>query len=234
MTARGLHLFGTAVALVGLAVTFAILLFSYVEPTELGSLAQGYVALSFEELVVANVVTGILLAYRSFDTLGEVAVLYMVAASLGPLLQPFEASPAQEAPRLSSNPGEIIDSGHMALLPIIVLFGAYVILFGHLSAGGGFQGGAIIATGVELYMIARVLSAINIKAFSAGESAAGVAFVLVGILGLVFAAGFLDLRFLPAGELGQFISGGAIPVISALLGIKVAAELSVVLERFRA
>lgn len=233
MTSRAVHFTASAVALAGLAVVFARVLGNYVEPTSLGELAATYIRLSPDELTVPNVVTGILLAYRSFDTLGEVAVLYMVAASLGPLLQPLEGSVAGEAPRLSLAPGEIIDSGQRALLPMIGVFGAYVILFGHLSAGGGFQGGAIVASGIEFYMIARVTSALNVKAFSAGESAVGLLFVLVGIMGLVFAGGFLDPRFLPAGELGHFISGGAIPLASTLLGIKVAAELSVVLERFR-
>lgn len=233
MTRHGHHRWLSALALIGLVLVFAELVITYVEPTELTDLAAGYVRLSIEELVVPNVVTGILLAYRSFDTLGEVAVLYMVAASLGPLLGPLEGASASEPPRLSHYPGEIIDSGHMALLPLICIFGAYVVLFGHLSAGGGFQGGAIIATGVELFMIARVATAIDIKTFSAVESGVGVLFVGVGILGLVLAGGFLDPRFLPTGEFGAFISGGAIPLVSLLLGIKVAAELSVVLERFR-
>lgn len=233
MTRRAVHFGANALALAGLALVFARVLGAHVEPAALGELAAGYIRLSPEDLTVPNVVTGILLAYRSFDTLGEVAVLYMVAASLGPLLQPLDGAVAAETARLSQRPGEIIDNGHMALLPMIGVFGAYVILFGHLSAGGGFQGGAIVASGVGFYMIARVTSAINLPAFSASESGAGVLFVAVGILGLVFAGGFLDPRFLPAGELGHFISGGAIPLVSLLLGIKVAAELSVVLERFR-
>ena len=49
----------------------------------------------------------------------------------------------------------------------------------------------------------------------------------------MLAGGFLDSRFLPLGQFGTFLSGGAIPLVSALLGIKVGAELSVILERFR-
>ena len=233
MTERGAYPVLATLALAGLSVVFVTLVLSYEEPVALTGLAAEYIRLSPEDLTVPNVVTGILLAYRSFDTLGEVAVLYMVAASLGPLLTPTDGGTAPETPRLSETAGEIIDSGHLLLLPMIAVFGIYVILFGHLSAGGGFQGGAIIATGVELYMIARVTAAINVKALSALESCVGVLFVFAGLLGLVLAGGFLDPRFLPAGELGAFVSGGAIPLVSMLLGIKVAAELSVVLERFR-
>ena len=65
------------------------------------------------------------------------------------------------------------------------------------------------------------------------ESLAGVFYVALGILGLIFAGVFLDSHILPRGEFGAFVSAGAIPLISALLGIKVAAELSVIIDRFR-
>ena len=65
------------------------------------------------------------------------------------------------------------------------------------------------------------------------ESLAGVLYVSIGILGLIFAAGFLDSHILPKGKFGTLFSAGAIPLISALLGIKVGAELSVIIDRFR-
>jgi multicomponent Na+:H+ antiporter subunit B len=119
------------------------------------------------------------------------------------------------------------------LLPLIFTFGAYVIVNGHLSAGGGFQGGAIVASGAMLMLLARPRSRLNVALLSVIESFAGVLYVSLGIVGLVFAAGFLDPRFLPMGEFGAFVSAGAIPLISALLGIKVGAELSVIIDRFR-
>ena len=120
------------------------------------------------------------------------------------------------------------------LLPLIFAFGAYVIVNGHLSAGGGFQGGAIVASGVMLHAAGPARARGSTSALlSVTESLAGVLYVSLGILGLVFAGGFLDPRFLPLGEFGAFISAGAIPLISALLGIKVGAELSVIIDRFR-
>jgi multicomponent Na+:H+ antiporter subunit B len=66
------------------------------------------------------------------------------------------------------------------------------------------------------------------------ESIAGASFVLIGILGIFLAGGFLDSRVLPLGQFGTMFSAGAIPVVSVLLGIKVGAELSVIVDRFRA
>jgi multicomponent Na+:H+ antiporter subunit B len=116
---------------------------------------------------------------------------------------------------------------------VIFTFGVYVIANGHLSAGGGFQGGAIVASGVMLMLLARPQVVLNGAALSIIESVAGVLYVALGILGLGLAGGFLDPRFLPLGEFGAFVSAGAIPLISALLGIKVGAELSVIIDRFR-
>jgi multicomponent Na+:H+ antiporter subunit B len=228
MSRAGLGLL--AVALLG--VVFARVLGAHVEAESLRALAATYVHLSPEALTTPNVVTGILLAYRGFDTLGEVAVLFMVAASLGPLLKPIGADDRATA-FMPTQPGEIVETGKVFILPIILIFGAYVVLNGHLSAGGGFQGGAIVASGVMLLLIANPGTPLNVAALSVAESGAGVLFVVLGILGMILAGGFLDPRFLPQGQLGAFLSAGAIPLISALLGIKVAAELGVVLDRFR-
>lgn len=217
-------LFG--VVLLGVATGYA----ERVAPSEL---AMRYLAEVPADLGAANVVTGILITYRGFDTLGEVAVLFMVAATVG-LLLGGETRGASSASRLEPRPpSELMSNGAEVVLPVIFLFGVYVIANGHLSAGGGFQGGAVVASAVGLMVLARPLIALDHGFLSVAESLAGVLYVTVGILGLVLAGGFLDSRFLPPGTLGAFVSAGAIPLISVLLGIKVGAELSVIIDRFR-
>lgn len=213
-----------------LALLFARLAAGYVELDTLRPLARFYVAEGPGDLGAPNIVTGILITYRGFDTLGEVAVLFMVAASVGLLLKQ-DSVLGDATPRRAAS--EIVRTGVGVLLPLIFTFGAYVIVNGHLSAGGGFQGGAIVASGVMLMLLARPGMTLNLALLSVIESFAGVFYVLLGIMGLVLAGGFLDPRFLPKGEFGAFISAGAIPLISALLGIKVGAELSVIIDRFR-
>jgi multicomponent Na+:H+ antiporter subunit B len=219
------------------AVVFWRLIGGYTELQALRPLAEYYVVRGPLDLGAPNIVTGILITYRGFDTLGEVAVLFMVAASVGVLLKEESGAAAAAAPaettRARRPAGEIVHTGKQVLLPMIFTFGGYVIVNGHLSAGGGFQGGAIVASGVMLMMLARPGSTLNVALLSVVESLAGVIYVLIGIMGLVLAGGFLDARFLPRGEFGAFFSAGAIPLISALLGIKVGAELSVIIDRFR-
>jgi multicomponent Na+:H+ antiporter subunit B len=224
------------VAMALLGIVFASVAIGYTEQHSLRSLAEGYVRLVPQERGAPNVITGILLTYRGFDTLGEVAVLFMVAASVGLVvggerLQREESrDDGSEEARQSS---EIIQSGAQILAPLISIFAAYIIMNGHLSAGGGFQGGAVIASGVVLMLLAYPQYQPNIELLSITESAAGAFFVLVGIAGLIVAGGFLDNRILPLGQFGAFFSAGAIPVLSVLLGIKVGCELSVILDRFR-
>jgi multicomponent Na+:H+ antiporter subunit B len=219
------------------AVVFWRLVGGYTELQALRPLAWYYVVRGPVELGAPNIVTGILITYRGFDTLGEVAVLFMVAASVGVLLkeesQATSATATDEATAARRPAGEIVHTGKQVLLPMIFTFGGYVIVNGHLSAGGGFQGGAIVASAVMLMMLARPRSTLNVALLSVVESLAGVFYVCIGILGLVLAGGFLDARFLPRGEFGAFFSAGAIPLISALLGVKVGAELSVIIDRFR-
>jgi multicomponent Na+:H+ antiporter subunit B len=216
------------------AVVFWRIVGGYQELQALRPLAEHYVVQGPIELGAPNIVTGILITYRGFDTLGEVAVLFMVAASVGLLLKEDSTtaeSADQDRPRREA--GEIVRTGTQVLLPMILTFGAYVIVNGHLSAGGGFQGGAIVASEVMLMLLARPGATLNVALLSVVESFAGVIYVFIGILGLVLAGGFLDARFLPRGQFGAFFSAGAIPLISALLGVKVGAELSVILDRFR-
>lgn len=220
-------------ALLAFAMIFAELIAHYGERQALTSLAQRYVTEVPAALGAPNVITGILITFRGFDTLGEVAVLFMVAASLGLLLEGLGDKAAAAKAREPVRPSELVRHGAEVIMPMIFLFGAYVIMNGHISAGGGFQGGAVVASGVMLLMIAFPRAPISQPLLSLIESADGVLYVCVGLLGLVLAGGFLDSRFLPLGNFGAVFSAGAIPLVSVLLGIKVGAELSVIISRFR-
>jgi multicomponent Na+:H+ antiporter subunit B len=224
-----------AVALFGLV--FVRLTVHHVERQSLPPLGKRYVELVPQERGAPNVITGILLTYRAFDTLGEVAVLFMVAAGAGLVLGRRgrgNENPLENAPQPPRQASEIVRTGAQILVPLIAIFAAYIITNGHLSAGGGFQGGAVIASSAILLLLADPRQRFDQQFLSGTEAAAGVLFVLVGVAGLIFASGFLDNRVLPLGEFGTLFSAGAIPLLSVLLGAKVGCELSVIIDRFRA
>src|SRR6185436_221641 len=226
---------GASVVLVGLLeAQFATIGMTCGERAWLPALGAAYVDLVPRELGAPNVITGILLTYRAFDTLGEVAVLFMVAAGVGLVLKTRKRRSKKSPETQPRQASEIVQTGAQILVPLIAIFAAYIIMNGHLSAGGGFQGGAVIASSVLLLLLADPQQRLDLDFLSSTESIAGVLFVLVGVAGLIVADGFLDNRVLPLGEFGAFFSAGAIPLLSVLLGVKVGCELSVIIDRFRA
>ncbi len=205
----------------GFFVMMLIPVIKTVKPAEtLGKTATKYVQDGPSELGAANLVTSVVVTYRGLDTLGEVAVLFIATAGIGFLLRKKEKN--SEPKRQAS---EILQSGTSFLLPLIIIFGVYIFVHGHLTPGGGFQGGVVIASALVLIMLSDVSMKFNKTILHWVESLSGAFYVGLGVLGLILAGGFLDNRFLPLGEFGSLFSAGAIPIIYSLIGLKVGAEL---------
>ncbi len=177
---------------------------------------------------VANVVTAIVVNYRGLDTLGEVTVLFLASTGLASILYRRKRE-EEDAERLSLPSSRIMRTGVRVLFPAIVLLGIYVFIHGHLTPGGGFQGGTIVATGFLLMLI-------SYKGFNTDhsrmvwiESLAGLSFVGIGIWGLVSGNTFLE-NIPETGVLNSLISGGLIPIIYIVVGFKVAVELTGILD----
>ncbi len=119
---------------------------------------------------------------------------------------------------------------------LIFLFGIYIIIFGHLTPGGGFAGGVILASSYVLLMLAfgREFAEKNlpIPIASRLDCAGALLFALIAILGLVvggtFFVNFLYQKYLP-GEPLSLISAGTIPLSNLAIGLKVGASLFLVI-----
>lgn len=214
--------------LIGLGGIFTSLLTHYNPDRDINAIAKYYAEHTAEDLGAANIVTAIIVTYRGLDTLGEVTVLFLTAAIVGLVLA--YSKNTSKIPKSKRPPtGELLTTGTSLLIPLILLLGTYVFINGHLTPGGGFQGGAILASATLLLLLADPLKHFSHRLVSVIESISGLLFVLVGVCGVVFAGGFLDNRILPIGEFGSIFSAGAIPVIYALIGLKVGAEFSAML-----
>ncbi len=217
--------------LLGFVFIFGKMLTSWIPMEQLQGVAHDYVQREPQELGAVNVVTAIVVTYRGLDTLGEVSVLFLAATGVAVLLRRREkAAKRQKAKRAAS---EFVQTGTRLLLPFIVMFGAYIFINGHLSPGGGFQGGAVVASAMLLVLLTYPDYHFNHSLLNWIESLSGATYVLVGLLGLILAGGFLDNRFLPLGDYGKILSAGAIPVIYILIGLKVGTELAGVLENLK-
>ena len=222
-----------AVAFVMLALlgtAFFTLFSGFVPDDSLNRSALYYAQNTAGETGAQNIVTAIIVTYRGLDTLGEVTVLFLTAAIVSLVLKHSQS--VAEKKDLPS--GELLMTGARLLVPLILLFGAYVFVHGHLTPGGGFQGGAILASGLLLLLLADPEKRFSHSLMSRIESGSGVLYVLIGIAGTALAGGFLDNRILPLGHMGDLISAGAIPIIYTLIGLKVGAEFASILSSFKA
>ncbi len=182
-----------------------------------------YIAKTQNPLKVSNTVTSIVVNFRGFDTLGEVTVLFLAVTVLGSVLYKKRHEVGERSVLFNSS--SIVTAGSKLLFPAIILLGAYVFIHGHLSPGGGFQGGVIIATGFLLMLLAYENFSVSHIALSIVESLAGITFAGVGLLGFMHGGTFLQ-NFLPSGVMNNLFSGGVIPIIYIAVGFKVGAELT--------
>ena len=175
----------------------------------------------------ANIVTSVVLGFRAFDTLGEVTVLFI--SSLGVALI-FEGSHKKRLD-LAFKPNFMLKIGSNIIAAIILVVSFYIILHGHLSPGGGFPGGAMIASSILLLYLADDAFRSKVKGYKILEGFAGSLIVIIGLLGLVFASSFFQ-NFLPSGIIGSFLSAGIIPIVYVLVGLKVGSEIASIIDNF--
>lgn len=216
--------------LIAMGALFVKLTGAFEAKDTLNETASYYAENTAEEVGTANIVTAIVVTYRGLDTLGEVTILFLTAAIVAFLLKGdgrLEVGGREIRPS-----SELLKTAAGVVTPLIFVLGAYIFVNGHLTPGGGFQGGAVIASGLILLLLAKPDSKTGTALFNAVESVSGLAYVGLGIAGLVLAGGFLDNSILPLGKVGELMSAGAVPVIYILIGLKVGSELSNLLAKF--
>ncbi|MEM4598632.1 MAG: MnhB domain-containing protein, partial [Candidatus Diapherotrites archaeon] len=136
---------------------------------------------------------------------------------------------------------KIIEFAASVLIIPIMTFGLYVIAHGHLTPGGGFQGGAIIATAFALLFVSfgqKAINSIRDDILVALECIALVGFIGLAFLGLTntfffnFLAnsGLLFGKSVPFGpNSGIFNSAGVIPLMNFFVGLEVCCGLTLIL-----
>jgi multicomponent Na+:H+ antiporter subunit B len=113
---------------------------------------------------------------------------------------------------------------------VIFLYGIYIIIHGHITPGGGFAGGAIVAGSFILLILAFGSEFLSLKKEETGssilESSAILIFLIIAALGMIIGGvGIFFVNFLPKGTIGQLISAGVIPLYNIAVGMEVAAAL---------
>ncbi|QYZ66467.1 MAG: sodium:proton antiporter [Gammaproteobacteria bacterium (ex Lamellibrachia satsuma)] len=186
---------------------------------------QGILTDAPDRVGAANIVTAVVLGYRGIDTLGEISILFAASVAAGLVLGRRRTDVRRDPPG-----GFILRSGVALLFPLMLVVGFYIILHGHLTPGGGFQGGVILAAAFFLPLLARPETPVNHAGLSIVEGGAGAVFILTGLAALLQGGEFLQ-PLLDNGVLGELVSAGTLPLLYLAVGLKVGAELAGLMAR---
>ncbi len=127
----------------------------------------------------------------------------------------------------SEGMGEIVQTVARWIKGFILTYGIYVMLYGHITPGGGFEGGVIIACGFMLPVLAGRQMDFNRKVALLLSSGGVLLFLAVALMGIWMTGGAFLGNFMetPAGSRFTLFSGGTIPIANVGLGLFVASSL---------
>jgi len=182
----------------------------------------------------SNTVSSIYLGYRAMDTLGETLVLLVaITGTMSVLINLGKKKVDEEAVSFSLAPEKrpknalrthLLEVVASKLGPIVLLFGFYVMLYGHISPGGGFQGGVIVASAIVFLALGTETKTklTNTTVLSRIESLAFLALILASISGVFFESGFFSNPIKP----GTSLSANFIILLNIIIGLKVGTSIA--------
>lgn len=203
--------------------------------------AARYIESGLQETGAVNIVTGMILDYRAFDTLGESHVLFIATCTVLILLRidddKKKGGKAPESDRLYEPKNDLIlQTVARILVPPIFIFGIYIILGGHLGPGGGFSGGAVIGAGLILYLnafgFAKTERFFNEKTYKRLSFCALACYCLAKSYSFYTGANHIE-SVIPLGTPGAILSSGLILVLNICVGLVVAGTMYTFYVMFR-
>ncbi len=196
-----------------------------------------YIEQGLEETGAVNIVAGMILDYRAFDTLGESHVLFAAAIAVMVLLRVDRegrnkvriAMPDLEDDSMYEPLHDaVLQKIVLLLVPVVMLFGIYVVLNGHISPGGGFSGGAIIGAALMMYLNAygfeKTEKFFTQKVYTRLSFAALAFYALAKCYAFFCGANGLDSH-IPKGIPGAILSAGLILPLDIAVGLVVACTM---------
>lgn len=202
--------------------------------------SQRYIESGLQETGAMNIVSGMILTYRAFDTFGETNVLFIATCCVMILLMVDDSilrkQEEQNDRRFEPKNDVILQGTAFVLCPIIFIFGIYVILNGHLSPGGGFSGGAILGAGLILYVSAfgfkKTQRFFNEQVYKVAKITALCMYGIIGTYFYITGANGIE-NHIPLGIPGHILSSGIILPINICVGLEVACTMYAFYALFR-
>jgi multicomponent Na+:H+ antiporter subunit B len=180
-----------------------------------------------------NVVGATVFDYRGFDTLGEEFILFTAVLGVAMLLREQEREEQEDPDDSVTNDGVRL-LGALMVAPLFLL-GLWLVAFGYVTPGGGFQGGVVVASAFLLvYLVTsyRDYCAATPKPLVESSKSVGAGgYAVLGLVGLLAEGQYLR-NFLGAGDSGTLYSGGSIPLLNWASAIEVAMAMVLLFSEF--
>lgn len=193
--------------------------------------AQRYIENGVAETGAVNLVAGMILDYRAFDTLGESCVLFTAVTCVFVLMKSLSSErtiPLTKDIMYDMSNDVILHQVVTFLFPVIMLFGVYILLNGHLGPGGGFAGGAVMGAGLMLYSLAfgeeKTERLFNERTFQVVSTCSLSFYCLSKSYSFFTGANHLE-NIIPKGIAGNILSGGLILPLNICVGFVVACTM---------
>jgi multicomponent Na+:H+ antiporter subunit B len=210
---------------------------------EIPAYGERIAAVALAERGVENLVAAVIFDYRGFDTLNEQFIIFAAVLGVALLFRDVRGLPGGEpirrgaiAPRPVER-SEAVTAAARPALAVIAVFGAFVVLHAHLTPGGGFQGGAILASALLLVFLGEGYdcwrATLPPAVLDVTKAVAALAYALLGLAGLAAGGAYLE-NVLPLGTRGSLASGGTIPLLNAAAGIGVVTGLLLLFHEYLA
>jgi len=185
--------------------------------------APWYLEKTPEYIDIPNVVTAVLGSFRGYDTLGEVFVVFTAGIGVLALLGSGRGTHTSgKPPPVGLRRHLIPQIVSRLLIPFILLFALYVQFHGEYGPGGGFQAGAIMASGIILFALIEgehaALRVLSPRVLLLMMSGGALLFGAVGLAGILLGGNFLDYSVLAANP----VSGQQIGILLIELGVGLA------------
>ena len=199
-----------------------------------------YIESGLQETGALNIVSGMILTYRAFDTFGETNVLFIATCCVMIMLMVDDAVLKKQSElndrRFEPKNDTILQGAAFVLCPVIFIFGIYIILNGHLSPGGGFSGGSIMGAGLILYVAAfgfkKTQRFFDEHIYKIAKITALCMYGLIGTYFYMTGANGID-NHIPLGTAGHILSSGIILPINICVGLEVACTMYAFYALFR-
>ncbi|MCL2197682.1 MAG: DUF4040 domain-containing protein [Defluviitaleaceae bacterium] len=184
---------------------------------------EQYIAYFQQDVGGYNAITAIYLGYRLYDTVFEALMLMVAVVAIAHLSWHTETAVSQESRhiQISRQARNVI----RIICPLLPLFGIYLIANGHVTAGGGFQGGVALAAFFVCRYMTYGIHDLPFKRLLIGEKLVLASIIILSVF-VVFIGFHTQLYYVPMVQTVYLIT------MNTLIGIKVALGFIMLFYRF--